>query len=51
MKDRGKLENGYLADMVTFPVHDYKEILYKQGSIKPNRVWKKGTLVMDKNHD
>ncbi|MEB8327875.1 imidazolonepropionase [Flavobacteriaceae bacterium KMM 6897] len=51
MKDRGKLENGYLADMVTFPVHDYKEILYKQGTIKPNKVWKKGTLVMDKNHD
>ncbi|MGY8916364.1 MAG: imidazolonepropionase [Flavobacteriales bacterium] len=51
LKDRGKIEVGYLSDLVTFPVHDYKEILYQQGSIKPNRVWKKGNLVMDKKQD
>ena len=51
LKDRGKMEVGYLADLVTFPIHDYKEILYQQGSIKPNRVWKKGNLVMDKKND
>ena len=51
LKDRGRLDKGYLADFVTFPVHNYKEILYQQGSLKPNRVWKKGNLVIDYKQD
>lgn len=47
LQDRGKLENGYLADFITFPTNDYKEILYKQGTLRPNRVWKGGNLVKD----
>jgi imidazolonepropionase len=49
MQDRGKLEVGLLADLIAFPAYDHKEILYQQGSLKPNKVWKKGNLVVDKN--
>jgi imidazolonepropionase len=47
LKDRGKLDKGHLADFISFPTTDYKEILYQQGSLKPNNVWKKGNLVID----
>ena len=47
LKDRGRLDEGYMADFITFPTNDYKEILYQQGSLKPNRVWKKGTQIKD----
>ncbi|MEJ1223206.1 imidazolonepropionase [Sediminicola sp. 1XM1-17] len=51
LKDRGTIQEGYLADLITFPTNNYKEILYQQGTLKPNRVWKRGKLVMDKKHD
>ncbi|WP_462247505.1 imidazolonepropionase [Ekhidna sp.] len=47
LKDRGKIAPGMKADFITFPVDDYKEILYNQGKIKPNMVWKNGNLVSD----
>jgi len=40
--DRGSLKNGMIADIVTFPTADFREILYQQGMMKPNRVWKGG---------
>lgn len=40
--DRGVLKAGKLADMQTFPCADYREILYNQGQLRPNRVWKRG---------
>ncbi len=43
--DRGKLANGMKADMIAFPVNDYREILYNQGKIKPNMIWKNGNRV------
>ena len=38
--DRGTLEKGKLADMQAYPCNDYREILYHQGKLKPNQVWK-----------
>ncbi len=43
--DRGRLQPGMLADIVTFPTNDYREILYHQGSLKAAMVWKNGNLV------
>ncbi len=45
LSDRGRLSAGYLADMIAFPVADYREIFYNQGRIKPTMVWKKGVLL------
>jgi len=42
MPDRGILKAGFLADMIAFPVPDYKEIIYHQGTLKPSQIWKKG---------
>ncbi|MDO3628700.1 imidazolonepropionase [Mucilaginibacter sp. BT774] len=38
--DRGVLETGKLADMQAYPCADYREILYHQGRLKPDKVWK-----------
>ena len=46
LKDRGILKKGYLADFIGFPVSDYREILYNQGSLKPSGVWKRGDNKM-----
>jgi len=45
MTDRGILRVGLLADMIGFPISDYREILYNQGSLKPSMVWKRGEVV------
>jgi imidazolonepropionase len=45
LSDRGEIKIGKLADIIAFPVSDYKEILYRQGKIKPEHVWKKGEKV------
>jgi imidazolonepropionase len=39
LNDRGILAKGKLADMQTYPCDDYREILYQQGKLKPNKVW------------
>ncbi len=39
LTDRGTLSTGQLAHMAAFPTHDYREILYHQGKMKPFRVW------------
>lgn len=46
LKDRGSLTQNNLADMISFPCKDYREILYYQGSLKPNRVWKNGERIL-----
>jgi imidazolonepropionase len=43
--DRGRLAGGCLADIIAFPSDDYREILYHQGTLKPEIVWKKGRRV------
>lgn len=40
----GKLESHYKADFLAFPTDDYREILYAQGKLKPNMIWKNGVL-------
>jgi imidazolonepropionase len=44
LTDRGKLIKGQLADFILFPTADYREILYQQGKMKPEGVWKRGNL-------
>ncbi len=40
--DRGRIEVGQLADFQAYDCADYREILYYQGKLKPNYVWKNG---------
>ena len=49
LKDRGILQQGYLADLAVFHTDHYNEVLYNQGNLKPCMVWKKGQLVYDKH--
>jgi imidazolonepropionase len=44
LSDRGILKEGTIADLVAFPTHDYRDILYYQGKMTPGKVWKKGRL-------
>ena len=37
--DRGVLKIGKNADFIAFKTHDYKEILYRQGQMKPDKIW------------
>jgi imidazolonepropionase len=41
----GKIEANYHTDMQAYLCNDYREILYNQGKLKPNKVWKHGELV------
>ena len=45
LQDRGILGEGLSGDAVAFPCSDFREIFYFQGSMKPEKVWKKGVLV------
>ncbi|MEO1254539.1 MAG: imidazolonepropionase [Bacteroidota bacterium] len=45
LKDRGRISAGMKADFVSFPFHDYQEILYNQGRVKPDMIWKNGKKV------
>jgi len=45
LKNIGILEAGKKADMVAFPFHDYREIFWKQGKVKPFAVWKDGEKI------
>lgn len=44
LQDRGQLVAGQLADFVGFATDNYQEILYQQGKMKPEKIWKKGIL-------
>jgi len=50
LQDRGKLEEGFLADLAVFHSDNYQDILYNQGNLKPCMVWKDGNLVYDKHN-
>ena len=43
--DRGRITPGMKADLVAFPFDDYREILYNQGKVKPDMVWKNGNQI------
>ncbi|MDO9154449.1 MAG: imidazolonepropionase [Paludibacter sp.] len=38
--DRGILKAGMKADFIIFKTNDYREILYRQGQLKPEKIWK-----------
>ena len=45
LEDRGKMESGKVADIISFPCQDYREILYNMGEMKVSNVWKKGKRI------
>ena len=42
LTDRGTLSIGKKADFISFPTDDFRDIIYLQGQLKPNEVWKDG---------
>ncbi|GAB4243947.1 MAG: imidazolonepropionase [Ekhidna sp.] len=46
LSDRGRIAKGMKADLMAFPFNDFREILYNQGKIRPQMVWKNGNLVV-----
>lgn len=42
LADRGILASGLRADLLAFPCADWREVLYRQGALLPNRIWVKG---------
>ncbi len=49
LTDRGKIEEGLLADLAVFHSDNYQDILYNQGNLKPCMIWKSGELVFDRH--
>lgn len=47
LKDRGILTSNKLADITAFPCSDFREIIYRQGAITPEKVWKKGECIFN----
>ena len=45
LTDRGALNINSKADFIAFPCDNFNEILYNQGKLKPEMVWKNGMLV------
>ncbi len=45
LKDRGRLQAGYLADFVVYDTDNYQDIMYCQGRLQPSAVWKNGIEV------
>lgn len=45
MDDRGVLKPGNIADIVAFKTNNYRDIVYRQGNLKPVQVWKRGTPI------
>lgn len=45
LSDRGKIIPGMKADLQAYPCNDYREILYHQGQMKPQIVWKNGKRI------
>ena len=41
----GALDTEWSADLLAFPVSDYREILYHQGMVEPALVWARGELA------
>jgi imidazolonepropionase len=41
----GQLDLHCAADMQAYPCADYRDLLYYQGKLKPEMVWKGGVLI------
>lgn len=46
LSDRGILKAGKIADIAAFKTSDFREIIYRQGMLRPAIVWKKGESVL-----
>lgn len=42
LTDRGTLQPGKKADFIAFQTNDYREVLYRQGELRPSLVFKNG---------
>lgn len=42
LNDRGTLQPGKKADFIAFQTNDYREVLYRQGELRPSQVFKNG---------
>jgi len=47
LTDRGRLEEGLLADFVIYNTNNYQDITYNQGRLQPQSVWKNGAEVFN----
>ncbi len=45
LNDRGCIQRGHLADLIAFPTRNYQEVLYHQGQMLPEKIWKNGILT------
>jgi imidazolonepropionase len=45
-QDRGILKQGYIADIIAFKTNDFREIIYRQGELRPGKVWKTGKQAL-----
>ena len=45
LEDRGKLEKGMKADFVTFKTDNFQNVLYQQGSLKPEHIFINGEKI------
>lgn len=45
LEDRGRLEEGMLADFLVYNTSNYQEITYGQGRLQPQAVWKNGVEI------
>lgn len=45
LEDRGRLVNGFFADLVIYNTSNYQNITYLQGCLQPQAVWKNGVEI------
>nr|MDA3817950.1 amidohydrolase family protein [Prolixibacteraceae bacterium] len=45
LTDRGILKADKIADIAAFKTNDFREIIYRQGMLRPAVVWKNGETV------
>lgn len=45
LKDRGRLQTGFIADFVIYDTDNYQDITYCQGRLQPQAVWKNGLEI------
>lgn len=45
LNDRGKLQEGNIADFCVFETDNYKDITWHMGKLKPREVWKNGARI------
>jgi imidazolonepropionase len=45
LNDRGIIRTGMIADIIAFPCSNYRDIVYYQGGMMPEAIWKSGKRV------